>query len=511
MANISSYFGGSGGGSLSTDFTKNAYGVPFPEYITSVDYKNSCTVTVCPGTAMCCNGISQGGIINVKDNIFIAVAVESGLGGTQDCTRAYAMAFCVNDDTGAITSGMTEFTCIFQSASVNDRFAGEVDTRSIGDGCCRVYMTYSCNGNARVKVLCTNASFNCVSATCTTGWTGSSSATLTYNGVPGQVLAHSPSPEKCLCVIYFCDGNICRNGGTSVNTCNLSGDNTGKSHFVLSPNTIIQHAICMCGGDCACFKTVLQTWNPTSNDYRMAYCIADGQGLIGNNNFRCALVCCMSPGKILEKGFRVGPTWYPEGGNASWFTAGTDDQCYQKWTCCNTCSSFDPTSALLNWKGQAAWQATVKGYSGHMQAYGSLSDLGTDITVDLQYNLYSCIQDRNPKLITQQNGVLAMGMFAQGCCHYNCGQFFSGFKHDGFGSWAREQDINLLVNTSGIPVKQYPKPVHCNCYYTSCFHFLGSQVVGNKWIVSMEAARCGLCECITLHSYKMMTNSCTAG
>ena len=63
----------SGGSGLSTDFTKNDYGVPLPEYITCMAYKSSCTITVCPGYTFCSGskGFSQGGLTNVKDNIFV--------------------------------------------------------------------------------------------------------------------------------------------------------------------------------------------------------------------------------------------------------------------------------------------------------------------------------------------------------------------------------------------------------------------------------------------------------
>lgn len=512
MANISSFFGGSGGSGLSTDFTKNDYGVPLPQYITRVDYKDSCTVTVCPGQSMCCRGIGAGGIIPVRDNIFVAVGVEAGLGGTQDCTRAYAMAFCIDDSTGTISSGMTEFKCIFKSASNNDRFAWEVETPGVGDGCCRAYLAYTCNGVAKYLILCTNSSFNCIGTSTPVCGLCTGSRSLTYNGVPGQILGGNASSEDCMRYIRFCNGNVCFNGALPIaNPCNLDGGNTGRGHYALSPNTILAYGLCMCGGDCACQKTVLFNWSDTCNCFRMSYCKADSLGNIQSTNAKCCLMCCSNPGKMLRQSYRVGSTWYVEGGGAQWFRQETPSTCPQCFfNTCAQCSMVHlPTWTLMTWSGQAHWHTTQKGLNGCIAGSNS-SHFATMNEYDFTWSNNGCLTNRQQFITTQVNGTLGPGVSPPGCCAYNCGQFGSGYKQEGFGSWARQSNVTDIMAHGRTPIVAYPIPMFCNCYFSCCFHFLTSQVVGCKWIVTMEARNCGACECVTLHSYKIMTNSCTA-
>lgn len=518
MANISSFFGGSGGSGLSTDFTKNDYGVPLPEYITCVAYKGSCTVTVCPGYTFCSGsgGFAQGGITNVKDNIFVATGVEWPY-GNNDCTKVFAMAFCVNDDTGAITSNMTEFKCIFQSDSGNDRFAGEAETHVLGDGVCRVYYGHSCSSKAQVTILCTNDSFCCVTVSAPVTHNCVSQARLVYNGVPGQVLMHSGHWEDQNAYIRFCNGNVCFNGNLGSVPCLNCMFTCGnmRGSYALSPNTILLGGMFMCNGDEPCLKTALFHWNDTCNCFRMAYCKANGLGQHSTSCFSKNFVCCANPGYILANSFRVGSTWYVEGGGAQWYHEPDSQNCMRciiNKTHANICClGFQQTGVLLTWQGSSHWNVRSKGYRGCIGEGCGTNFYGTNLDVTSNWSSNSSCIGNRPRYVTQQvNGVIGNGIARLGCAHYNCGQFGTGTGQEAYQSWSHAHNTCNLFDNPRNPLTPYPNPQFCNCHQNCCHNFLASQVVGTKWIVVMESARCYQCECVTLHSYKIMTNTCTA-
>ncbi len=521
MANISSFFGGSGGSGLSTDFTKNDYGVPLPEYITCITHKSSCTITVCPGYTFDSNskGFSQGGITNVRDNIFIATGVEHPFTNS-DCTKIFAMAFCVNDDTGAIVSGMTEFKCVFQSASTNDRFAGETQTPGVGDGCCRAYYGHACSGCGSYTILCTNSSFNCIGTSSATRYGCSAaggSTSLVYNGVPGSVLAHAGNNEDQNSFIRFCNGNVCFNNnlGNSLGCTNCFASSNLRGKYALSPNTILLTGIFMCGGDCICHKTILFQWNDANDCYRMAYCKGESGSQVTNSNYVCCILCCHSPGHVLGTSFRVGPTFYPEGGGASFYHEPDCQNCIRQKFCVNggCCRAMHPHSVLLNWEGQNHWNMQMKGTRGKDDASSTCYyATNNDFTMNWVSNS-SCISNRVGHYVgVQQNGVLGAGIAQKSCFAFNCGNFGQGTRQETYGSWSTPhgESVRQLYQYPRTALRSYPIPQFCNCYQTCCFHFLASQVVGCKWIVTMESSQCCQCECVTLHAYKIMTNSCTA-
>lgn len=518
MANISSFFGGSGGSGLSTDFTKNDYGVPLPEYITSVVYKDSCTVTVCPGYTFYSGsgGFAQGGITNVKDNIFVATGVEWPYCANNDCTKVFAMAFCVNDDTGEITSGMTEFKCIFESDSTNDRFAGEGAAYALGDGICRVYYGHSCSSKAQVTILCTNDSFCCVTVSAPITQNCANQARLVYNGVPGQVLMHYGHDEDQNAFIRFCNGNVCFNGNLDKIPCLNCALTCGnmRASYALSPNTILVAGVQMCNGDCTCMKTALFQWNDTCNCFRMTYCKADSGGQISTSCFTTEMVCCNNPGYILARSYRVGSTWYVEGGGAKWYHEPDSNNCTRSMFCCvgnaNNCQAFYNMGSLLTWSGQNHWNLKTTGTRGCLIGSCNSGFYGTSLDINVNWSTNNSCINQAPKCVIQQvNGVY--GNIARlGCLAYNCAQFGSGSGQETYGSWSHSHRPTELIRNPSPAITPYPIPQFCNCHQNCCHNFLASQVVGTKWIVVMESARCYQCECITLHSYKIMTNTCTA-
>tara|TARA_R100000030_G_scaffold15225_1_gene10086 strand:- start:1584 stop:3155 length:1572 start_codon:yes stop_codon:yes gene_type:complete len=508
----------SGGSGLSTDFTKNDYGVPLPEYITCMAYKSSCTITVCPGYTFCSGskGFSQGGLTNVKDNIFVATGVEHPYGNS-DCTKVFAMAFCVNDDTGAIVSGMTEFKCIFQSASTNDRLGGEGDTNAVGDGDSRVYYGGFCSSLGRVHIICTNDSFNCIG----TGGSPVSYAQsnagagvrLVYNGVPGQVMAHVGNNEDKNAFIRFGNGNTCFNNNlpNSIDCTNCFAPGNLRGKYALSPNTIVLSGMCL-QNDSMCLKTILFQWNEASDCYRMAYCKFDGLGSRGSSScINDCLGCALSVGHILGQSFRVGPTFYPEGGFASFWHQKNEMDCISKVVHTNNMcrETFRNSGALLTWQGQGHWNLNARGYRGC-----SISDTDDFFASNIDYNVNwssnnGCINNFPRTTSIQQNGVYGAGIAAKGCFAFNCNN--TGLsKQETFSSWSHNHDINSVFNPMRSALTAYPIPQLCNCYRNCCFNFLASQVIGCKWIVVMESSQCAACECVTLHAYKIMTNSCTA-
>ena len=519
MANISSYFGGSGGSGLSTDFTKNDYGVPLPEYITCVAYKGSCTVTVCPGYTFCSasKGFAQGGLTNVKDNIFIATGVEWPY-VNNDCTKVFAMAFCVNDDTGAITSNMTEFKCIFLSDSTNDRFAGETTAYAVGDGCCRVYYGHSCAGQQQITILCTNDSFCCVTVGAPVTNSNSGQGYLLYNGTPGQVLAHAGHWEDQNAFIRFCNGNTCFNGNLGNNlqclNCFATCGNM-RASYALSPNTILLSGMFMCNGDCACLKTALFQWNDTCNCFRMTYCKANGLGQhCTSSPFAQCLICYNNPGYILANSYRVGPTWYVEGGGAQWYHEPETQNCIKciyNQAAANMCrNEFTPQSSLLTWMGSSHWNLKSKGHRGCIAQGSGTCYHATNLDVSVNWSSNSsCISNKPRYVIPQVNGVHG-NISALACAGYHCAQFGQGTCQESFGSWSHAHNTCDLSNNPRPALTPYPIPQFCNCYQNCNYHFLTSAVIGTKWIVVMESAQCAACECVTLHSYKIMTNSCTA-
>ena len=518
MANISSFFGGSGGSGLSTDFTKNDYGVPLPEYITCMAHKSSCTITVCPGYTFCSDsrGFSQGGIVNVKDNIFIATGVEHPF-GNDDCTKVFAMAFCVNDDTGAICSNMTEFKCIFQSASTNDRFAGQSDTSGVGDGDCRAYYGYSCSSNGHFKIVCTNNSFNCIGTSAGVTYTQSSAgsgAKLVYNGVPGSVVGHQGNNEDQNAFIRFCNGNVCFNNnlGDSTNCMNCFANGNLRGKYVLSPNTILFSGF-KSSDSSICTKTLLFQWNDANNCYRKSYCKLESAGSYGANNCIVdVLVCELNPGNVLGQSFRVGPTFYPEGAGASFWHQPECMNCAK--TALNTSDVcrmvFKPDSALLTWDGFSNWNANMRGFGGCSMGNNASDHFATSIDYNFNWSgNSSCINNFPRRVAMQQNGVYGAGIAARAFFGFNCNNSGTS-QQETFGSWSHAHDLTSLYTPIRSALRSYPRPQFCNCYQTCCYHFLASQVVGCKWIVTMESSQCAACECVTLHAYKIMTNSCTA-
>jgi hypothetical protein len=511
MANISSYFGGSGGGTAA-DPTLNGYGVPLPQYITCYAYKDTCIET--QGVAnVCCGGWTNGGIVPLEGNTFIALAAENGRSGDQDCHRLFAKAYCIDDSTGEIYSGQTAYTNVFCSSSTNQRVGYETNPRATGDGCKSAYVPILDGSHDRLLRICVNSltSPSSVGTSTICGYVHSNSQ-VRYGGQPGVVAWQScPGHASCACVVRIENGSVtfCNSLGfdNSDIRCGGAGGSPSLSVMcVLSPDAIVQVGFCN-SSSCYCTRTANYYWNKAAGCYTVSSCNYSGtgylnqQGYTGNWNR-----CCFNVPGILQRSMRIGPSFYQPGQGAAFMAFNPARFCdlfNEAYAClCSACGYHFNSKAYYNPTG--TWNIETDYMIG---CFGSKTDCQTGYGMH-QLNLIAANGSCWDPLVlsVQSNGVLSSGLFGnlKGRCT-EC-----SYRQQYYTSYEVEQDINKLSSYQQVPLYAYGEPQTCRVFCNDVRNFMGSAVVGKKWIVSMESSMTGACECIALHSYKIMTNSCTA-
>jgi len=513
MANISSFFGGSGGGGTAADPTLNTYGVPLPQYIKCYAYKDTCVETQ-GVSSVCCGGFIQGGIVPLHGNAFMALAVEMGRSSDSDCGRLYAKAYCIDDSTGDIYSGQTAYTLVFTSNSSNARVGYEQKPRAISDGCKNVYVPIGDNSHDRLLKICANTVEGPSSiGTSTICASVATNSTLTYSGDVGTVVWQSRSDHpSCACIIRITNGSVAFCNSLGFDNCNIrcgSSGGTPSCAYMCALNTdyILQVGYCN-SSNCYCTRSRQYLWNPANSSYNVDACSHGSTDYVSSQAWSKTLSCNFNVPGILQRAIRMGPGFYSPGQNAAWFNLNQPTLCdyfTEERVCfCTGCGYTHNQKLYFNPTG--TWNIEADFHNGCLS--GSKTDCNSMKGVQ-KINVTptpgACWEPSS--FLIQANGVRSSGLFsyARGKCT-DC-----EFRQNMFTSFEVEQDISKLSSYTQIPIFSYGNPNSCRLFTNEpAINNLGSAVVGKKWVVSMETSRTGTCECIAVHSYKIMTNSCTA-
>ena len=417
------------------------------------------------------------------------------------------------EDNGCITpkSAWTFLCATGTNSCLNENFA-----TAGSDGCGRVFMSATCNGQGSIGIYCIASDGSSVCAVCRVTTTCTNMGRLIYSGNPGvMVIGPTDNGGVCQSLIRF------ESGVAGCCVWNISPNSeTDRYARAWTPLVLNTESMSITGwalsSDCYLYSSDYVVWNSNA----CCWCVNNStccQNYIScptNNMGFCQHICNITPSAVQRgRTVKIGPSFSTVGSDVSYYVpALTYAGNYYRLTCSQNCTNISHRETYIKFKPPMSYNIYFERTTGVIDS--NLPQQGCSSHSELnQYYANLVYNERAPSdydvsfpccsIVTQQNGTKSMGKFGK------AGNFYcsAGSAHAEFTTWETSQNADVSEYMSGYgtaPVWSYGHTLTDNIYTGEC-RYLGTGVVGKKWLVGMEFAGCCACECIGFKVYEMIS------